>query len=181
MDATQRILKLAAQGLSDKEIADTLKQEGHTNDKGHAFNANAVRSRRLRAEKQSSKISPSDVPETSDKPVELSDKSAISDAMREEIRQIVRKEIKSVTESQSLPKDQIELPPVPGKVTGPHGKPVGEGGRVKIAGTCDKELFTLLEAWRKAKGITLSRALDAALWNFLGKPPLSFEKRQDRK
>jgi hypothetical protein len=178
MDPTKRILELAGHGLTDAEIAKKLKTEGFKNAKGRAFNPNAVRSRRLRAEKTSGKTKPSDIPETSDKRVDRSDKSAISDAMREEIRGIVREEIQAAMEGQRVPTIQtqsVDLPPLPGKVTGPHGKPIGEGGRVKLAGTVDERLEMLFQEWRKERGISLSRALDAALWHFLGKPPLSFE------
>ena len=69
----------------------------------------------------------------------------------------------------------MELPPLPTKEKGEKGRPVGKGERVKLAGTCDKALAQRLEGWRKERGMSLSRAIDTALWHFLGKPPLSFE------
>ena len=181
--ATKRILELARKGLSDTKIAEKLAVEGFKNEKGGAFDRNSVHSRRLRAQpKLTNKTPASDISEISEKPLAISEESAISEhaqllpeEWKSQIVQIVRQEIQAAVESQTLPKDQIELPPLPAKVAGPHGKPIGEGKRVKLAGTTDAELARRLESWRKERGITLSRALDAALWNFLGRPPMSFE------
>lgn len=169
MDATQRILELATQGLSNAKIAAKLNSEGYVNKNKEPYTGQGVWTIRDRIGK---KASASVAVKES---VDISDKSGISDAMREEIRQVVLEEIKTAMETQTLPKSQIELPPLPGKVTGPKGKPIGEGGRVKIAGTTDEALARRLEEWRTERGLTLSRALDTALWHFLGKPPLSFE------
>jgi hypothetical protein len=103
------------------------------------------------------------------------------DSLRDLIRAIVREEIQAAMESRTLLTDRIELPPLPQKMAGPHGKPIGRGQRAKIAGTVDKELARRLEEWRRERGITLSRALDAALWLFLGQPPLSFESDKTEK
>lgn len=118
----------------------------------------------------------------SEKDVATSDKSDMSDTTRplpeewrRQIIHIVQTEIKRM-ECQTIQKTQIDLPPLPGKFKGPEGKSRAYGGRLKIAGTADAALVEELEKWRKERGISLSRALDAALWHFLGKPPLSFEK-----
>jgi hypothetical protein len=63
----------------------------------------------------------------------------------------------------------------PKNFRGEKGRPVNPGKRTKIAGTVNAELERLFQEWRESRGITLSRALDAALWHFLGKPKLSFE------
>jgi len=178
MDPTKRILDLAAQGLSDAQIADTLNREGITNQKGGGFNDNSVRSRRLRAEKQPQKIVTSGMPETSDNSPVISDKSGISDTMREEIRSIVREEIQASTMFQILQISQIDLPPevsTDQKILSEKGHKQAPVKRPKIAGTVDAELMRRLEEWRKERGISLSRALDTALWHLLGKPKLSFE------
>ena len=49
--------------------------------------------------------------------------------------------------------------------------------RSKIWGTLDTELEYLLKKEAKRKGVTFSRILDCAIWNFLKKPPLSFQKK----
>jgi hypothetical protein len=128
----------------------------------------------------------SETSEVSDKPVasdipEISDVSLLPEAWKAEIIEIVRQEMQAMMEIQAVPKLQTEaldLPPMPSeKIKGEHGKPINPGKRTKIAGTVDAELERLFQEWRedKGKGITLSRALDVALWHFLGKPKLSFE------
>ncbi len=46
----------------------------------------------------------------------------------------------------------------------------------KIASTLDEEPERLFPQSREERGLTLSRALHVAIWNFLGKPPMSFEQ-----
>ena len=92
---------------------------------------------------------------------------------RLEVMEIVRQEIESIMQAGTI---QKQAPPVPNaKIKGDHGRTVNPGRRHKFAATVDLELWKALEKYRKANGITFSRALDAALWNFLGKPRLSFE------
>ena len=185
MDVNDRIRELAAQGLSDQEIAEELTRTGLPNKRCQPFTGEAVRLRRHRAGIKTA-AKESEPSETSDKFFALSEESGISEGMtplpeewKVQIVQIVREELQRIMEPQILQKLPIrdpDLPPMPeAKVPGEKGRPVNPGGRVKIAGTVDKELDRLFEKWRTEKGITLSRALDAALWNFLGRPPLSFE------
>ncbi|MFH1117279.1 MAG: hypothetical protein V1792_25455 [Pseudomonadota bacterium] len=84
-------------------------------------------------------------------------------------------------EEQTLPTFQIsgeDLPPEPTKIDGGKGRKISPAERVKIAGTVDKSLEERFQEWRKDKGLSLSKALDTALWHFLGKPRLSFEKSE---
>jgi hypothetical protein len=53
--------------------------------------------------------------------------------------------------------------------------------REKLQGTCDKALFKLFETDRKARGFNVSQMLDFVLFNFFGKPMLSFEQTEDDK
>jgi hypothetical protein len=188
MDATtKRILELATEGLNDNEISDKLSVEGYKNDKGKPFNSKSVYSRRLRAQKNApeshaKRSETSDVSDDSFGPSgtpDISDITPLPEAWRTEIIEIVRQEIQSMIQDQTIPTPQTEapdLPPMPSeKIKGEHGKPINPGKRVKVAGTVDAELERLFQKWRESKGITLSRALDVALWHFLGKPKLSFE------
>jgi len=110
---------------------------------------------------------------TSQKP---KDSDPIPEGLKYAIVQIVRAEVKAMMESQTVPKLQAELPPLPKeKIQGGHGRKVAPGGRTKIASTLDKELERRFQEWREERGLTLSRALDVAIWHFLDKPPLSFE------
>ena len=53
-----------------------------------------------------------------------------------------------------------------------------DGKREKIATTIDSELFELVKA-RQQQGQQLSHILDSALWNYFGKPLLSFEQESE--
>jgi hypothetical protein len=179
MDATtKRILELAAEGLTDHEVANELNAEGLTNQKGQPWTAKAIYSRRGRSKGfQPTTAKPL---ETSDK-TELSDASPLPEAWKREIIEIVRQEIQAMMKLPTVPKlptESPDLPPMPSeKIKGDRGKPINPGKRTKIAGTVDAELERLFQEWRenKCKGTTLSRALDVVLWHFLGKPKLSFE------
>lgn len=142
---------------------------------------------------------PSDISEPSDISLDISEKPDMSEITgqplpeqwKRQIVQIIQAEIGRMMQSvQTLPKHQTEqavsteiidrpLPPEPKKIPGPKSKPIALGSRVKIAGTCDARLYTLFEQWRSKRGITLSRALDAALWHFLGQPDLSFQIKSE--
>lgn len=63
-------------------------------------------------------------------------------------------------------------PPLPQTVAGSRRHAVQRG---KIAGTLDAELLELFERERKERGCSASRMLDIAIWNYFGKPKLSFE------
>jgi len=117
-------------------------------------------------------------------PEPITPDSPLPEAWKHEIIQIVRAELNAAMKSLQAvpisPKDKPELAPAPPeRIMGEHGKKVNPGKRVKIAGTADAELVRLFEQWRQERGITLSRALDAALWHFLGKPALSFERSEE--
>ena len=50
-----------------------------------------------------------------------------------------------------------------------------EGKREKLATTIDSALFELVKA-RQQQGQQLSHILDSALWNYFGRPKMSFEE-----
>ena len=50
-----------------------------------------------------------------------------------------------------------------------------KGSRTKMAITLDTALYDELQALYQ-KGYSISHILDSAVWLYLGKPPLSFEK-----
>jgi hypothetical protein len=54
-----------------------------------------------------------------------------------------------------------------------------EGKREKLATTIDSELFELVKA-RQQQGQQLSHILDSALWNYFGRPKLSFQDDSDK-
>jgi hypothetical protein len=131
---------------------------------------------KLASSKKAGKRKWPDVPDIYDSPVRRPDPYGISEAMKAEIRSIVREELQA---SSQPPVAQLELPPLidtDKKVLSERGHKMAPAKRPKIAGTVDAELLRLFEDWRKERGISLSRALDTALWHLLGKPKLSFEK-----
>jgi hypothetical protein len=62
-----------------------------------------------------------------------------------------------------------EMPPQPGRVTDRRWE--------KLAGTCDRELVRLFHDKRRELRLSVSQMLDYVLWNFLGKPRLSFQSK----
>jgi hypothetical protein len=112
-----------------------------------------------------------------------SDRSDITDtipeAWRPQILQMIQTAMETMKTDQTIQIDQTPAmgpAPTPGdRVPGGKGKPVNPGKRVKIAGTVDAVLEKHVRRWMKKQGATLSHVLDAALWHFFGKPPLSFE------
>ncbi len=108
----------------------------------------------------------------------ISDEKKLPDWLKSLITQTVEAEAGRILGEQTFPKSQTvdkEPPPLPGKIKGAHDRPV-LGKRVKLAGTADAELVRLLDEWRRERGMSLSRAIDTALWHFLGKPALSFQE-----
>ena len=55
---------------------------------------------------------------------------------------------------------------------------IEEGKREKIATTIDFELFELVKVCQQ-QGQQLSHILDSALWNYFGKPKLSFQDESE--
>jgi hypothetical protein len=203
MDVTQRIMELHEEGKTDREIAEQLEAVGIRNQNGKPFTKTAIRARRERFQKHqkaqmeasaaidlvdfgayesgrslvTDKIADTPEPpayETADEPI-----SEISEPLKSQIIQIVQKEIERMVGQTftAYRAAEGELPPDPDKIAGPRGKRIALGERVKVAGTADAELLRLFELWRKEKRISFSKALDAVLWHFLGKPKLSFELR----
>ncbi len=69
-------------------------------------------------------------------------------------------------------------PPKP-KRTGPHGKKL-EGMKNDVRCRIDSELYRILSAECDSNfSGNMSAALDSILWNYFGKPLLSFQKESD--
>ena len=96
---------------------------------------------------------------------------------------LIKVELERMQISQMFQKAETkELSPLPeadSKVKGDKGRKVNPWERVKIGVTVDRALSDLLEAKRKELGdVSLSRALDTVLWQYFGKPPLSFQQKE---
>ena len=108
------------------------------------------------------------------------DRLVITAVLRKEIVEIVRAEIAAMSDIQIGQNIQtIEVPPRPAEKvpSKKSSRKVSPEKREKIATNCDAELLRLFTEWRTKRGLALNRALDAALWHFLSKPKLSFEKK----
>jgi hypothetical protein len=102
-------------------------------------------------------------------------------AWHQQIVVLVKSEVErlmKVPTLQTLP--TIPLPPERARTKGAKGRPVGQGERVKVGITLDKNLFDRFEQERKRTGLSASGYADVVLWNFFGKPRLSFEETEDR-
>jgi len=64
---------------------------------------------------------------------------------------------------------QYDMPPQPKRVT--------DRGWEKLAGTCDCELAQLFHEKRRELRLSVSQMLDYVLWNFFGRPRLSFQSK----
>jgi hypothetical protein len=94
-----------------------------------------------------------------------------------QIRELIQNEVRQVLAIPSLPTlPQIRIPPERVKTKGIWGRPVGQGERVKVGITLDKNLFERFEAERKRLGLSASGYADVVLWNFFGQPPMSYEE-----
>lgn len=93
--------------------------------------------------------------------------------LRDELIQIINSRAGNVSVD-----DNKNRPPKP-KRTGPHGKKL-EGMKNDVRCRIDSELYKILsnECDLNFSG-NMSAALDTILWNYFGKPMLSFEKESE--
>jgi hypothetical protein len=92
------------------------------------------------------------------------------------LRKILREELARANRMRpkgSAPVEQ-ELAPLPPRST-KQGRKHLSGTRIKIATNLDSVLYRLLGEKSRATGQQMNHLLDSALWNFLGKPKMSFE------
>jgi hypothetical protein len=123
----------------------------------------------------------SDVSKTKRARPDTSREKPMPKAWHQQIVVLVKSEVErlmKVPTLQTLP--TIPLPPERARTKGAKGRPVGQGERVKVGITLDKNLFDRFEQERKRTGLSASGYADVVLWNFFGKPRLSFEETEDR-
>jgi len=72
--------------------------------------------------------------------------------------------------------DQAMQPEPPPILDVKHPGRRGGAKRPKLQGSCDHTLFERFEEDRKTRGFSVSEMIDFILFNYYGKPPLSFEK-----
>lgn len=109
----------------------------------------------------------------SDETITRAEFEAVISSLRDELIQIIN------TRSGILSVDGDKIRPPRPKRTGPHGKKL-EGMKNDVRCRIDSELFKMLSAECDSNfSGNMSAALDAILWNYFGKPLLSFEKESD--
>jgi len=103
------------------------------------------------------------------------------DEIEARIAAIAEERVKEVLEKHRGPvkpePDDLRAPPRPRTR---HGSRRHVKDRVKLQGTCDRALFELFEQDRHARGFNISQMIDFILYNYYGKPRLSFEEDEAR-
>lgn len=95
------------------------------------------------------------------------------DKLRKELLEIIDSKVNYLTV------DKLTETPAKPKKMGVKGKKK-EGQRHDLRARIDKTLWNCLDEYSNAHyGSNISAALDAILWNFFDKPPLSFEQDKD--
>jgi hypothetical protein len=181
-DLTTRLTELVHEyGHQWKQIAPVLAVEGYRDAKGNPYSDNYLRKKMKGQETAASAVSsePSEGSQRSvSEPVKPSE-SPVQDVTRvacevisllteEGLLESAVKEVLGSLECTRL-EPQYEMQPQPTKVTDRHWE--------KLAGTCDCQLVKLFHQQRRELRLSVSQMLDYVLWNFFGKPRLSFQSK----
>jgi hypothetical protein len=173
-DLITRLTELVGQyGHQWKQIAPILSAEGYRDRRGEPYSDNYLRRRMKNCEAASngkrskpfeagkhSKPSVADIHDLARSVASvLTEDRLLESAVKEMLRSLER----------DAPGQQHEIPPQPDRVTDRHWE--------KLAGTCDCELVRLFHGKRRELRLSISQMLDYMLWNFFGKPRLSFQSK----
>jgi hypothetical protein len=173
-DLMTRLTELVSEyGHQWKKIAPILAAEGYRDRQGEPYSDNYLRKRMknheaTRYEKRSKPSEPWKHSEPS--VVDIHDLARAVISILKEYRLLesaIREVLDSLERTPSGP--QHEMPPQPERVTDRHWE--------KLAGTCDCELAKLFHEKRRELRLSASQMLDYVLWNFFGKPLLSFQSK----
>jgi predicted DNA-binding protein len=134
---------------------------------------------RLRPSKYATSIDTGKVSETSNPylPHESDISATPAQWMRNEVLRLVQQESNEI--SQSLPHETSERIKY---LSAPLAPLIGRkrmGKRIKLGITVDDELHKLLNTLSSQLGVSVSQLVDNALWDYLGQPELSFQKRSE--
>jgi hypothetical protein len=181
-DVITRLTELVTEhGHQWKRIAPILAAEGYRNERGEPYSDNYLRYRMKSLETAACAISSkssepserrrSEPVKHSEQPVpnmpELAS-AIISFLMQDGLLESAVKEVLGSLE-RTPPGHRYEMPPQPERVTDRRWE--------KLAGTCDCELVSLFHEKRRDLRLSVSQMLDYALWNFFGRPRLSFQSK----
>jgi hypothetical protein len=179
-DLMTRLTELVEEyGHQWKQIAPILAAEGYRDAKGKPYADNYLRQRMKKQETGASgtRGKPSEGSQRRDsEPVKPSEHEildvtklaceVISLLMEEGLLESAVKEV--LVSLERTPSGlQHEMQPQPERVTDRHWE--------KLAGTCDCELVRVFHVKRRELRLSVSQMLDYVLWNFFGRPRLSFQ------
>jgi len=100
-----------------------------------------------------------------------------NDQIESRVAAVVDEKLKSAPDThQPEPPNQPEGPQPPPRPLTYRGSRKHVVERAKLQGTCDRSLFELFEKDRRNRGFNISQMLDFILFNFYGKPRMSFEQ-----
>ena len=173
-DLMTRLTELVTEyGHQWKKIAPILEAEGYRDRQGEPYSDNYLRKRMKNHEAASyGKGSKPFEAEKHSEPsaIDIHDlaRAVISLLQREGSLDSAVKEVLGNLERAPL-EPQHEIPPQPNRVTDRRWE--------KLAGTCDCELVKLFHEKRRVLRLSVSQMLDYVLWNFFGKPELSFQSK----
>ena len=173
-DLMTRLTELVQEyGHQWKKIAPIIAAEGYRDRQGNPYSDNYLR-KRMKTQETASQ----------EKRSEHSEHGKLSERSVPDILDLARAVISLLSEDnhlQSAMRDvlgnpqctaqgpQHEMPPQPEHIT--------DRRWLKLAGTCDCELVKLFHDYRRKLRLSVSQMLDYVLWNFFGKPRLSFQSK----
>jgi hypothetical protein len=173
-DLMTRLTALVEQyGNRWKKIAPIIAAEGYRDRRGEPYSDNYLRKRMkgCSTDSEASEARCSEPAKLSEQPhPDIHDlaRTIIALLKQEGVLQEAVKEMLGRQECTSR-ESRHEMPPQPERVTDRRWE--------KLAGTCDCELVKLFHQQRRELRLSVSQMLDYVLWNFLGKPRLSFQSK----
>jgi hypothetical protein len=180
-DLMARLTELVEEyGHQWKQIAPILSGEGYRDKRGEPYSDNYLRQRMKRQSaapatgsksSEGSKCNYSEPVKPFERPVPDIPKlaSAVISMLKQEGS--LESAVKAVLGSlECTPvESRHEMPPQPDRLTDRRWE--------KLAGTCDCKLVKLFHDTRRELRLSVSQMLDYVLWNFFGKPQLSFQSK----
>jgi hypothetical protein len=174
-DLMTRLAELVAHyGHQWKKIAPIMTAEGYRDKRGNPYSDNYLRGRMKKQEtviqeKRSTRSEHEKRFEPSEVDVPHLARAVISLLTQEGQLESAVKEV--LASSERTPPGQCrEMSPQPERVTDRRWE--------KLAGTCDCQLAERFHDERRKLRLSVSQMLDYVLWNFFGKPRLSFQSER---
>ncbi len=174
-DLMTRLVELVEEhGHQWKKIAPIIADEGYRDRRGEPYSDNYLRKRMKKEEtagqqKGSKRSEPGKPSEPSVVDVSALARKVISQLTQDEQHLSALREALGGLEC-TPPGQQREMPPLPDRNTDRRWE--------KLAGTCDCELVKRFHDERRKLRLSVSQMLDYVLWNFFGKPSLSFQSQR---